>query len=56
MRVKTNRVLKPLVNTFGYHQVVLSKESIKKYYLIHRLVALAFIENPDNKSDVNHID
>lgn len=33
-----------------------NKEHIKKYYLVHRLVATAFIPNLDNLPQVNHID
>lgn len=34
----------------------LSENNEVKKYLVHRLVAMAFIPNPENKSDVDHID
>lgn len=40
----------------GYVYVNLSKNSVSKSYKIHRLVAEAFIPNPDNKPQVEHID
>jgi len=40
----------------GYWQVKLYKNNIRKYYITHRLVAMTFIENPNNKREVNHID
>ena len=40
----------------GYKRIVLMKDGIKKRYQAHRLVALTFIPNPDNKSIINHID
>ena len=40
----------------NYHRVTLSKEGITKRHQVHRLVAIAFIPNPDNKPHVNHID
>lgn len=56
VRVKSGRVLKPGVHTGGYHQVGLCKENVKKNYSVHRLVALTFISNTENKKEVNHID
>jgi hypothetical protein len=40
----------------GYYQVVLSKNGFTKTYSLHRLVAMCFIPNPDNKPQVNHKD
>ena len=40
----------------GYRRVVLMKEGVKQRYMIHRLVAQAFIENIENKPYINHID
>lgn len=40
----------------GYLQVQLWKHSNMKWSLIHRLVAEAFIPNPEHKLQVNHID
>ena len=39
----------------GYPSITLSNK-VKKRFCIHRLVAQAFIENPLNKDEVNHID
>ena len=39
-----------------YQRVTLSKDSITTRYFIHRLVAEAFIPNPDKKPFINHID
>lgn len=40
----------------NYIQVCLRNNPIKKMFDVHRLVATAFIPNPDNKPCVNHID
>ena len=43
-------------NINGYKSVSLSKDGISKGYLVHRLVATAFIPNRHNRPIVNHID
>jgi len=53
---KTLKKLKPVINQHGYLCVVLRKEGKSINKRIHRLVALAFIENPYNLLCVNHKD
>jgi hypothetical protein len=43
-------------STTGYSQLSLAKDGISKCVQVHKLVAESFISNPDNKSQVNHID
>ena len=50
------RILKGETDKRGYKRVRLSKNDTTKKFQIHRLVAIAFIPNPDNKQFVNHID
>lgn len=55
-KARKEKILKGAKNNMGYLQVVLCKEGKTKTYLIHKLVALAFLENPDNLPEINHID
>lgn len=50
---RKNRLLNKK-NCKGYLKVQLSKNGITKNFLIHRLVAEAFIENPKSLPCVNH--
>jgi len=52
--VVPERILKNVSSGTGYAQINLIRDKKRKICLIHRLVAQAFIPNPDNKSDVNH--
>lgn len=50
------RKLKACVDGYGYKQVFLSNVNYKyKMWKVHRLVALAFIPNTDNKPQIDHI-
>lgn len=40
----------------GYERVDLTHDGVRKQFFIHRLVAIAFIPNPENKPEVNHKD
>ena len=53
---RRKRFLKYGVNRKGYLYVVLCKDGKTKTYTIHRLVAEAYIPNPDNLPQVDHID
>ena len=53
---KSKKFLKPQNDGRGYFQVNLCKNGVRKNQKIHRLVALAFIPNHENKRTINHID
>lgn len=56
VRIVQPKLLSPVIKKTGYCQIILSKEGNHKFALIHQLVAQAFIENPENKPMVDHID
>ena len=52
---RRNKWISPWINNNGYPQVNLYNRNNQYRPKIHRLVANAFINNPDNKPQVNHI-
>ena len=50
------KLLRPGLNHNGYLKCVLCKNGKAKTIYIHRLVAQAFISNPDNLPEINHKD
>lgn len=55
-RTKQEKLLKPAITAYGYWRCGLRENGSRtKMHHVHRLVAEAFIPNPENKRDVNHI-
>jgi len=52
---KFNRVKKPTKGNGGYWSINLSKNGKSSFCLLHRIVAITFLPNPENKPQVNHI-
>tara|TARA_Y100000310_G_scaffold340955_1_gene438491 strand:+ start:157 stop:690 length:534 start_codon:yes stop_codon:yes gene_type:complete len=50
-----DRFRTPQLDIYGYHFMLLCKNGKYKQMKVHRLVAMAFIDNPENKPTVNHI-
>jgi hypothetical protein len=55
-RITIDIIRKPVVSKDGYTYVKISFNKKSTKYSIHRLVALNFIDNPNSKLEVNHID
>ena len=53
-KIGKGQFLKHAVTKDGYHRVALALDGKKKFFSVHRLVAQAFIPNPDNKPEVDH--
>ena len=49
-------ILKNSVSNNGYCQVTLYTGQLRRKFLVHRLVAKAFVSNPNNLPQINHID
>lgn len=60
IRQKDRMIVKPMIDTSGYFRVSLThirpNGSVIDYERVHRLMGLTFLDNPDNKRTINHID
>jgi hypothetical protein len=54
--IREVRAVSQQLNYRGYPKVGLCKDKKRTSHRVHRLVATAFIPNPENKKEVNHID
>ena len=52
----SKKFLKPLTDKDGYYKICLVKDKQKKTFFIHRLVAMTYLDNPNNLPQVNHKD
>ena len=54
--IKTNKLRKTNTDVDGYEKVLIGYKKKRKNFQIHRLLGIAFIENPKNKPVIDHID
>jgi predicted XRE-type DNA-binding protein len=54
-RKRKEGIIKANAFRTGYEYVELCKDNVRKKMLVHRLVAVAFLDNPDMRPQVNHI-
>lgn len=50
-----SKIMKKCLDVDGYSVTRITKDGQRKFFKVHRLVAMAFIPNPENKSEVNRI-
>lgn len=56
-RLRRIKIIEPTKKKHGYMQVSLvNKNGVRKSFRLHRIVAAAFVPNPEGKPQVNHID
>lgn len=55
-KLRAEKILAQRVGTTGYLQISLCLESERKLVSLHRVMAEAFVPNPENKPEVNHKD
>lgn len=54
MYIRKGRIRKPVTDSDGYYRISISIKGKTKIWGLHRLMAITFIANTDNKSTVNH--
>lgn len=55
IKTAKSKILKSAISKNGYCRVSLYKDHVTSNYSVHRIIALTFIPNPDNKPFINHI-
>ncbi len=55
-RLSKGRLMKPYKGKDGYMYYLLTVNKVSKHFALHRLLAIHFIDNPQNKREVNHKD
>ena len=55
-RCKSGKIMTPHLRNDGYYETYLCKNGVHKMWAVHRIVATSFLENPESKPTVNHID
>lgn len=53
---KSGKILSPKEDKDGYFEVCLTENKVRHYVRVHRLVGMAFLENPNNLPLINHKD
>jgi len=56
VRNNRNKIMKTYTNNSGYECIKFTVNKVRTSHLIHRLVAITYINNPNNLPEVNHID
>lgn len=56
LKQKNIRVLSVNLNQLGYHRVKVSLNGVEKQFCVHKLVAYAYLPNPNNYTEVDHLD
>jgi hypothetical protein len=54
-RLMKGRVMRPYIGRDGYYYYLLTVNKKSNHIALHRLLAIAFLPNPENKREVNHI-
>jgi len=55
VKPRHEKIMNQTIKSNGYKSIMFSVDNNQKRFHVHRLVALAFIPNPENKEEVNHI-
>lgn len=55
-KIARGKITNQYIGTHGYYIVVINKDGKTFTKTVHRLMAIAFLDNPENKREVNHKD